>query len=88
MKKYTKVYFDYFSFDLCDFIPCEICGAQSNDIHHIHARSQRKDLENDIINIMAVCRMCHVEYGDKKQFIEHLQTIHANYIEKFAKDKS
>jgi len=88
MKNYTKTYYQFFKYDLCDFIPCEICGKNSTDIHHILARSQRKDLENDIINLMAVCRDCHIEYGDKKQHIEYLQNIHADKISRVTKDKS
>ena len=83
MQKYTKIYLDYFGYSISDFIPCEICGSKAIDIHHIQARSQRKDLENDISNLMAVCRICHTEYGDKKQFIEHLQKIHDNRIKRF-----
>jgi len=86
MQKYTKVYFDYFDLTIADFVPCEICGAKSTEIHHILNRSHRKDLENDITNLMAVCRSCHIEFGDKKQHIEYLQTIHANKIKQFTKD--
>lgn len=82
MKNYTKTYLDYFGYSIADFIPCEICQDRAVDIHHIQARSQRKDLENDITNLMALCRICHTEYGDKKQFIEHLQKIHDNRIKR------
>jgi 5-methylcytosine-specific restriction endonuclease McrA len=82
MKLYTKVYLDYFGYSIADFIHCEVCGDKAIDIHHIQARSKRKDMENDITNLMAVCRICHQEYGDKKQFIEHLQKIHDNRIKR------
>ena len=80
MKKYTRIYLNYFGCDTSDFIHCEVCRKQAIDIHHIYARSKRKDLENDITNLMALCRECHIEYGDKKQFIEFLQNIHDSYI--------
>lgn len=80
MKNYTKTYYNFFKYDLCDFIPCEICSKPATEIHHVLARSKRKDLENDITNLMAVCRNCHVEYGDKKQHLEFLKQVHANKI--------
>jgi hypothetical protein len=79
---YTKVYMDYFDYGEQDFIPCEICGCRSSEIHHIHARSQRKDLLNSIENIMAICRKDHMEYGDKKQYMEFLQETHNKFIQK------
>ena len=81
MKKYTKVYLDYFGLTIADFVSCEICDNKSVDIHHIEARSQRKDLENDITNLMAVCRNCHEKFGDKKQYKDYLKTIHKNFIQ-------
>jgi 5-methylcytosine-specific restriction endonuclease McrA len=76
MKPYTKTYLNYFGYDVSDFIPCEVCGAEAKDIHHVQARSLRKDLVNDISNLMALCRKCHTEKGDKKQFREYLQNRH------------
>jgi len=76
MKPYTKTYLSYFGYSTADFIPCEVCSAKSVDIHHIQARSIRKDLVNDITNLMAMCRSCHQKLGDKKQHKEFLQNIH------------
>jgi 5-methylcytosine-specific restriction endonuclease McrA len=77
LKKHTKLYLAYFGFNVSDFIPCEICNAQAIDIHHIECRGMggTKEVEN-IDNLMAVCRSCHIKYGDKKQFKEFLQEIH------------
>jgi len=81
MKKHTKIYLDYFSFDRCDFIPCEVCGNPANDIHHIDARGMGGSKEKDVIeNLQAVCRGCHIEYGDKKQHKELLKDIHFKYM--------
>jgi hypothetical protein len=81
MKKHTKIYLDYFSFDRCDFIPCEVCGNPANDIHHIDARGMGGSKEKDVIsNLQAVCRGCHIQYGDKKQYKELLKDIHSNYM--------
>lgn len=82
MKSYTKVYFGYFKIDPGDFVPCEICGSIGKDIHHIQARSKRRDLLNDIVNIMCLCRECHEKHGDRKDKIEWLQEIHNKHLHK------
>lgn len=77
MKKHTSVYLKHFGYGADDFIPCEVCGERAVDIHHISCRgmggSKTKD---EIENLMAVCRSCHVKYGDKKQYIEFLKSKH------------
>jgi hypothetical protein len=79
MQKHTKIYFDYFGYDVTDFIPCEICETKAVDIHHIHARGMGGTKQADNIeNLMALCRNCHIEYGDKKQHIDFLTQIHKN----------
>lgn len=81
MKKHTKIYLHYFGFYESDFIPCEICGKQAVDIHHINARGMGGSKSKDTIeNLMALCRQDHIEWGDKKQFKEELQQIHDEYI--------
>jgi 5-methylcytosine-specific restriction endonuclease McrA len=60
-----------------DFIPCEVCGRQAVDIHHIKARGMGGTNDKDVIeNLMAVCRSCHLEYGDKKQWVDFLIDKH------------
>jgi len=86
MKKYTKVYFDYFDLTIADFVPCEVCGKKAVDIHHILARSEYKELENDIENLMAVCRECHIAFGDKVKHLQFLKGIHANKIKQSTKN--
>ena len=77
MKKHTKLYMSYFGYDKSDFIPCEVCGTQANDIHHIECRGMGGTKEADTIdNLMAVCRECHVKYGDKKEHKEFLKEVH------------
>lgn len=81
MKKHVKVYLDHFGYSGDEFIPCEVCGARAVDIHHIDCRgmggSKKKD---EIGNIMAVCRQCHLDYGDKKDKIDFLRNIHIKRI--------
>lgn len=71
----------HFGYVLDDFIPCEVCGSRAVDIHHIHRRGIGGNPNADRIeNLMAVCRSCHVEYGDKKEHLEWLQNIHNKKI--------
>lgn len=80
MKPHTKIYLKHFNYGQDDFIPCEICNERAVDIHHIEARGMGGTKQQDTIgNLMALCRGCHVEFGDKKQHIEDLKKIH-NHI--------
>ena len=81
MKKYTKQYFSYFGYALDDFLPCEVCGNKAVDLHHLDCKGMggTKDKDN-INNVMAVCRQCHLEYGDKKEHMEFLKEKHLNFI--------
>jgi len=76
MKKHTKIYFKYFGYDESDFIPCEICGAEAVDIHHIDCRGMGGTEKDEIENLMAVCRRCHIQYGDKKDYMDYLIEVH------------
>jgi len=81
MQKHTQIYLQGIGYKKTDFIPCEVCGSQAVDIHHIEARGMGGNKEADVIeNLMGLCRKCHIEYGDKKQYKEFLKDIHAkNY---------
>lgn len=77
MKPHTKLYLTYFNYTEADFIPCEVCAKKATDIHHIRCRGMggTKKAEN-IENLAALCRSCHIEYGDKKQYYDFLKFIH------------
>ena len=80
MKNHTKVYFDHFDLTGQEFIECEICGKQANDIHHLVARGMGGVSNNrlDIIeNLQAICRVCHDRYGDSPNWFEMLVQRHA-----------
>lgn len=78
MRKHTKVYLSAFGYDVTDFIPCEICSSKAVDIHHIEARGMGGSKDEDTKeNLIALCRECHLNLGDKKQYIEYLKEIHA-----------
>lgn len=77
MKKHTKIYLEYFKYDVSDFIPCEICGAKAVDIHHINARGMGGSKNKDVIeNLMALCRLHHFLHGDIKHQKNYLKEIH------------
>ena len=76
MKKHTKLYLESFNYDTSDFIPCEICEAKAVDIHHIDARGMGGSDKDNIDNLMALCRNCHIKFGDKKQFKDMLKREH------------
>ena len=81
MKPHTKIYFDFFGITPGDFVPCEICGKEAKDINHIEPRGMGGDPQgkkDTIENLMAVCRECHVKYGDKKQYKLWLKSVHNN----------
>jgi len=79
MKNHTKIYLDAMGYDVTDFVPCEVCQSKAVDIHHIEARGMGGSKDADRIeNLMALCRDCHVKFGDLKQYKEMLQARH-NY---------
>lgn len=89
MKKYTKIYFDFFKLDISSFIECEICGAEAVDIAHIIAKSKfgtkRKEEQDKIENLIALCRKHHYEYDFENKFTkEELYDIHKRNMEKYS----
>ena len=57
MKKHIKAYMDHFGYCEQDFIPCEKCGGQAVDIHHIKYKSQGG--QDEINNLIGLCRKDH-----------------------------
>ena len=53
-----------------------LCGDTAVDIHHIEARGMGGGNKDTIENLMGLCRSCHIEYGDKKQFKSMLKVVH------------
>lgn len=81
MKKHTQIYLQGMGYKTTDFVPCEVCGCQAVDCHHIDARGMGGSNEKDnITNLMALCREHHLQYGDKKQYKEFLREIHLKNI--------
>jgi 5-methylcytosine-specific restriction endonuclease McrA len=82
VKKHIVVYLHHFNYDTDDFIPCEVCGAKAVDIHHIKARGMGGSNTKDVIeNLQALCRKCHLDFGDKKQWMDFLIDKHKNKLD-------
>ena len=83
MKKHTMTYLNHFGYDISDFIPCEVCGKKAIDIHHLEARGMGGTKTKDVIeNLQALCRECHIKYGDKKQYKQFLKEKHEEKLNK------
>lgn len=86
MQRHVRIYLDHFGFGEQDFIPCEVHWAQgvhckANDIHHIENRGMGGSDEMDYIeNLQALCRSTHIKYGDKKEYMDFLRSIHSKYL--------
>jgi 5-methylcytosine-specific restriction endonuclease McrA len=95
MKPHIKLYLEHFGYIKPDSrivynsfsdiaVTCELCGniSKNMDIHHISARGQGGTSKpEDIKNIMALCRNCHTEYGDKKQYLQMLKDKHYEILD-------
>lgn len=85
MKRHTKIYLQGMSLDGYDFIPCEVCNSKAVDVHHIECRGAGGDPQgskDNIDNLMALCRSCHITYGDKKMYKEFLKERHQLILNK------
>jgi hypothetical protein len=68
---------NHFGYTLADFIPCEICGGQAVDIHHIEPKGMGGSKTKDYIeNLIAVCRKHHEDCHNSKDFNETAKNIH------------
>lgn len=80
MQKHTRIYMDYFGYDLSDFIPCEICERPAADTHHIIYKSQGG--KDEAGNLMALCRDCHITAHSEYYPKNFLQNVHNKFITK------
>jgi len=74
MKTHTKIYMDYFGFDVSDFIPCEVCGAKCQDVHHVESRGMGgSHLQDRIDNLIGLCRLDHERaHGTESKYYKEL----------------
>jgi 5-methylcytosine-specific restriction endonuclease McrA len=79
VQKHTKIYLQYYGYTEADFVACEVCGSKAVDIHHINSRGMGGDPigKKDVIeNLQALCRECHVKYGDDPKYYDFLMEKH------------
>ena len=81
MQAYTAVYLKAFGKDETSFVKCELCKNKATEIHHILSRKKYKRFFLDKRNLMAICRVCHVEYGDEVYTMPLLLKIHRKVLE-------
>ena len=79
MKIHVRIYFDYFGYGEQDFIPCEICKSRSTDIHHVKYKSRGG--QDDIGNLMALCRKHHNQAHNEILKENELREIHYKFLE-------
>jgi 5-methylcytosine-specific restriction endonuclease McrA len=54
-----------------------MCGQTAVDINHIDARGMGgSKLKDNIENLMAMCRKCHIDLGDKKEHKVMMKVVH------------
>jgi len=84
VKNHTKVYLKGMGYSTTDFIACEVCGAQAQDIHHIESRGMGgSKMRDNIENLMALCRTCHHEadFGTNLKK-DYLYEVHNHHLTK------
>ncbi len=83
MKKHTKIYLDHFGYGEQDFIPCEHCGSQAVDVHHLTPRGMGGSKNKDYIeNLMGLCRACHTKAERNPTFNEKLKEMHLKRLQR------
>jgi len=75
MKKHVKMYLDHYHLH-GEFIPCNVCGKESVDIHHIEPKGMGGRAGMDRIdNLIALCRKCHEDAHRSKLEREYLKRL-------------
>ena len=88
MKKYIKVYLDYFGYGEHSFIPCEMlgCGKRSGPPHHIQNKQMGGSKNKDHIdNLIGLCDKHHdwAHSPNTREKQERLKKIHLDFIKQF-----
>mgnify|MGYP001319520976 CR=1 FL=1 len=83
MIKYKKNYITFFDYDIYDVILCEMCESVAVDIHHIIPRGiggSKCEAINEVDNLIALCRECHIKAENNKLFNKKCKIIHLKNI--------
>ena len=80
MQPHIRIYFEYYGYTHQEEVLCRVCNAPAQDIHHIEPRSKfgkkRKDEQDKIENLIALCRTCHDKAHSGELTKEFLKTFH------------
>ncbi len=86
MLNHVRVYLDHFGYDGYSYMPCEVCTAPANQVHHIVYRSKfgkkTKDQQDKIENLMGLCFSCHEKAHNEIYTQEYLQELHNAFMGK------
>lgn len=85
MKNHVSVYLSHFDYAAESFddlyIPCEVCKNPAVDINHIEPRGMGGSKKKDgIENLVAMCRLCHIEFEQKRISKDTLRYKHFNLL--------
>jgi len=83
LKKHTRIYLDHFDYGRHQdvFVPCEICGARINDVHHLDSKGMGgSDTKDYIENLIGVCRTHHVKCHADPEFNERAKELHILFL--------
>ena len=72
---------NYYDYVIDDVIPCEVCSKVAVDIHHIDTRGLGGDprgYKDQIENLIALCRSCHIKAETNKEFNNDLREMNKN----------
>lgn len=80
MKRHVANYLEGIGHDGMSFIPCEVCGSQAVDVHHVEPRSHfgktRKHEQDAFDNLIGLCRACHdAAHDDTREWKDKLKEI-------------
>jgi len=78
---YVAIYMAAFGYGDADFIPSELSGERSNDLHHVICRGAGGTKKEDRVeNLIALTRAEHEKYGDKKHCMSFLFERHRDFM--------
>jgi len=78
---YVAIYMAAFGYGDADFIPSELSGEPSVDLHHVICRGAGGTKKEDRVeNLIALTRSEHEKYGDKKHCMSFLFERHRDFM--------
>ena len=67
LKNHTKIFMNYWGYDVPEDVSCMACHSPAVDIHHIKGRGMgSSDKKDHPTNLASLCRACHEKTESKK----------------------